>query len=73
MPQGSGGELSGGQTKEHAQLARSLGVEQLAVVISKLDVAGFDQVWIIEQFSWDLMCGGAWRLIIFTFYYIINM
>jgi hypothetical protein len=33
-----------GQTREHAQLARSLGVEQLAVVISKLDLAGYDQV-----------------------------
>ena len=27
--QGTGGELSGGQTKEHAQLARSLGIEQV--------------------------------------------
>jgi len=29
----------GGQTCEHAQLARSLGVEQVAVVVSKLDLA----------------------------------
>eukprot|EP00955_Chlamydomonas_euryale_P010079 108036-Chlamydomonas_euryale.AAC.1 len=34
---GGGGELSGGQTREHAQLARSLGIEQMAVVVSKLD------------------------------------
>ena len=26
-----------GQTREHAQLVRSLGVEQLAVVVTKLD------------------------------------
>ena len=35
---------SGGQTREHAQLARSLGVEQLAVVVSKLDTCGYSQV-----------------------------
>ncbi|GFH20696.1 Tr-type G domain-containing protein [Haematococcus lacustris] len=41
---GSGAAGAGcGQTKEHAQLARSLGVEQLAVVVTKLDVAGYDQ------------------------------
>jgi elongation factor 1 alpha-like protein len=34
----------GGQTQEHAQLARSLGVEQLAVVISKLDTCDYSQV-----------------------------
>ena len=33
----------GGQTREHAQLARSLGVEQLAVVVSKLDTCGYSQ------------------------------
>ena len=33
----------GGQTREHAQLARSLGVEQAAVVITKLDTCGFSQ------------------------------
>ncbi|WIA29533.1 hypothetical protein OEZ86_012032 [Tetradesmus obliquus] len=33
----------GGQTQEHAQLARSLGVEQLAVVISKLDTCDYSQ------------------------------
>lgn len=37
------GSLGGGQTREHAQLARSLGVEQLAVVVSKLDVCEYDQ------------------------------
>lgn len=35
---------SGGQTKEHAQLAKSLGVDQLAVVISKLDTCDYSQV-----------------------------
>ncbi|KAL4857598.1 HBS1-like protein [Chlorella vulgaris] len=35
--------LGGGQTREHAQLARSLGVEQVAVVVTKLDTCDFDQ------------------------------
>ena len=34
----------GGQTREHAQLARSLGIEQLAVVVTKLDTCDFSQV-----------------------------
>jgi sulfate adenylyltransferase subunit 1 (EFTu-like GTPase family) len=38
----AGGEH--GQTREHAQLARSLGVEQLVVVVTKLDMAGYSQV-----------------------------
>lgn len=33
----------GGQTREHAQLTRSLGVDQMAVVITKLDTCGFSQ------------------------------
>ena len=33
----------GGQTREHAQLARSLGVEQAAVVVTKLDTCGYSQ------------------------------
>jgi translation elongation factor EF-1alpha len=41
---GGAGAAGGGQTREHAQLARSLGVEQLAVVISKLDTCGYSQV-----------------------------
>lgn len=41
---GSGPGAAGGQTREHAQLARSLGIEQLAVVVSKLDTCGFSQV-----------------------------
>lgn len=34
--------VTSGQTREHAQLARSLGIEQLGVIISKLDTCGFD-------------------------------
>ena len=40
---GSGYGGSGGQTREHAQLARSLGVEQLAVVVTKLDTCAFSE------------------------------
>jgi hypothetical protein len=36
--------VPGGQTREHAALARSLGVEQVAVVVSKLDTVAYDQV-----------------------------
>ncbi|GJP49526.1 hypothetical protein CLOM_g8726 [Closterium sp. NIES-68] len=42
MGGGQGGE-DVGQSKEHAQIARSLGVEQLGVVVNKMDAAGFDQ------------------------------
>lgn len=43
--QGGGShDQPGGQTREHAQLARSLGVEQLAVVVTKLDTVGYSQV-----------------------------
>jgi elongation factor 1 alpha-like protein len=46
---------SGGQTKEHAQLAKSLGVDQLAVVISKLDTCDYSQVSrALEQSAVDL-------------------
>ena len=38
------GSMGGGQTREHAQLARSLGVDQMAVVISKLDTCDYSQV-----------------------------
>ena len=38
-----GSPEGGGQTREHAQLARSLGIEQAAVVITKLDTCGFDR------------------------------
>ena len=39
----------GGQTREHAQLACSLGIEQLAVVVTKLDTCGFSQVHFLLQ------------------------
>ncbi|CAI5504099.1 unnamed protein product [Closterium sp. Naga37s-1] len=42
MGGGQGGE-DVGQSKEHAQIARSLGVEQLCVVVNKMDAAGFEQ------------------------------
>eukprot|EP00898_Chlorokybus_atmophyticus_P006570 jgi/Chlat1/6914/Chrsp52S06586 len=38
-----GGSTGGGQTREHAQLARSLGVEQLVVVINKMDLVQYSQ------------------------------
>jgi elongation factor 1 alpha-like protein len=41
--QAPGSPEGGGQTREHAQLARSLGVEQLAVVITKLDACNYSQ------------------------------
>jgi elongation factor 1 alpha-like protein len=48
----------GGQTQEHAQLARSLGVEQLAVVISKLDTCDYSQVRALPLL-WPGVCGGT--------------
>ncbi len=36
------GAAGGGQTREHAQLAKSLGVDQLAVVVTKLDTCDYD-------------------------------
>ncbi|CAI5966272.1 unnamed protein product [Closterium sp. NIES-64] len=42
MGGGQGGE-DVGQSKEHAQIARSLGVEQLCVVVNKMDATGFEQ------------------------------
>ena len=38
-----GSHQGGGQTREHAQLAKSLGVDQLLVVVSKLDTCGYSQ------------------------------
>ncbi len=39
MPQGEfeTGFERGGQTREHAQLAKTLGVKQLVIVVNKLD------------------------------------
>eukprot|EP01023_Acetabularia_acetabulum_P058449 TRINITY_DN6913_c1_g1_i2.p1 TRINITY_DN6913_c1_g1~~TRINITY_DN6913_c1_g1_i2.p1 ORF type:complete len:585 (-),score=97.58 TRINITY_DN6913_c1_g1_i2:196-1950(-) len=37
------GFMGGGQTREHAQLARSLGIEQITVVVSKLDTQNYSQ------------------------------
>lgn len=37
------GAPPGGQTREHAQLARSFGVDQLAVVVTKLDTCGYSE------------------------------
>lgn len=49
FPAGFGGDASpGGQTQEHAQLARSLGVEQMTVVISKLDTCDYSQVRVLR-------------------------
>ncbi|CAM6125926.1 unnamed protein product [Calypogeia fissa] len=39
----SGDGQSGGQTREHAQLARSLGVEQLIVAVNKMDAVDYSQ------------------------------
>ena len=39
----------GGQTREHAQLARSLGLEQLAIVVTKLDTVADPQVGAVAQ------------------------
>lgn len=50
---------SGGQTKEHAQLAKSLGVDQLAVVISKLDTCDYSQVGAGGNFLWGGGRGGV--------------
>ncbi|EFJ41150.1 elongation factor-like protein, partial [Volvox carteri f. nagariensis] len=43
--EGTGGlhGTPGGQTREHAALARSLGIEQMAIVVSKLDTVGYDK------------------------------
>mmetsp|Transcript_11558 Transcript_11558/g.34681 ORF Transcript_11558/g.34681 Transcript_11558/m.34681 type:complete len:692 (+) Transcript_11558:117-2192(+) len=41
-PVGRLGAGGGGQTREHAQLAKSLGVDQLAVVVTKLDTCDYD-------------------------------
>ncbi|KAL4448191.1 hypothetical protein ABPG75_005410 [Micractinium tetrahymenae] len=42
-PAAPGSAAGGGQTREHAQLARSLGVEQVAVVVTKLDTCDFSR------------------------------
>ncbi|XP_077220592.1 uncharacterized protein LOC143854478 isoform X2 [Tasmannia lanceolata] len=40
---GMGGGNGGGQTKEHAQLSRSFGVEQIVVVVNKMDVVDYSK------------------------------
>ena len=40
---GGGGGGGGGQTREHVQLARSLGIERLIVAVSKMDGCGYSQ------------------------------
>ena len=42
-PGGSGVSASGGQTREHVRLARSLGVERLIVAVSKMDACAYSQ------------------------------
>ncbi|KAF9560847.1 HBS1-like protein, partial [Lunasporangiospora selenospora] len=42
------GFLANGQTKEHALLARSLGVQQLVIAINKLDVVGWSEARFLE-------------------------
>lgn len=68
---GYGGAPAGvGQTREHAQLTRSLGVDQMAVVITKLDTCGYSQVgggrWRVAEWVWfggtisEGQPGGRW-------------
>lgn len=37
-----------GQTREHVHVARSMGVRQLAVVVTKLDATGYDEMRFLE-------------------------
>lgn len=39
----TGGGGGGGQTREHVQLAKSLGVERIIVAVSKMDACGYSQ------------------------------
>lgn len=45
------GGSGGGQTREHAQLAKSLGVEQIAIVVSKLDTCDYSRVRLIDYLN----------------------
>jgi elongation factor 1 alpha-like protein len=47
-PAAAGAPQGGGQTREHAQLARSLGVDQLAVVVTKLDTCQCSEARFLE-------------------------
>lgn len=39
----AGIDVSGGQTREHAQLIKSFGVDQIIIAINKMDVVGYSK------------------------------
>ena len=43
------GSHTGGQTREHLSIVRSLGISQLVVAVNKLDCVGYDQSrWVVD-------------------------